>query len=349
MERNLTDKLNFSRRTMLKTTGAATLGVTLPSLAAPAAAASAADFPSRPVDILIGASPGGGTDRSARLIGPAWAKALGDKELVKYTTMKGAGGTIAMIHMLRSKPDGHTLQYFPITHVAWLFELNRVKGFKFDDIAWIGAMFSDPNVLLVKKDAKWNTIREFIDEARDSKFPFTVSVSTPMSAAHAATVLLREKTGANLKAVAFGGGSGARNAVAGGHVSACLAPYWSALHVFDLVKAIGIFQPKNPAPDLWTPVPVNDVMDVELPNLEEPYAMYCSAKVKQDNPEVYEKLVSTWQTATQSETFKQAAKTQNLVPFLRRMDGEASTKFMNDYLALLADIKPAMEEDLKRM
>lgn len=338
---------NIDRRVLLRGAGALSLGLAAPGLALPARAAGA--FPSKAVEILIGTSAGGGTDRSARLIGPAWADELGGKQPVKYSIMKGASGVIAMIHMLRSKPDGHTLQYFPVTHVAWLFELNKVKGYKFDDISWIGAMFSDPNVLLVKKDAKWNSIDEFINEAKKSRFPFTVSVSTPMSAAHAATVLLRERTGANLKAVAFGGGSGARNAVAGGHVSACLAPYWSAMHVFELTKAIGIFQPKNPAPNLWNPVPVNDVLDVKMPNLEEPYAMYCAAAVKKENPARYDKLVSTWSQATKSETFLKASETQNLRPFLKEMDGDACTQFMNDYLKMLAEIKPAMEDDLKKM
>jgi putative tricarboxylic transport membrane protein len=342
-------KKTIDRRLLLRSAGACSLGLAAPWLASPARAAGANAFPSKVIEILIGASPGGGTDRSARLISPAWAAELGAKHPVKNTTMKGASGVIAMIHMLRSKADGHTLQYFPITHVAWLFELNKVKGYKFDDIAWIGAMFSDPNVLLVKKDAKWNSIDEFIKEAKKSRFPFTVSVSTPMSAAHAATVLLRERTGANLKAVAFGGGSGARNAVAGGHVTACMAPYWSALHVFELTKAIGIFQPKNPAPDLWQPVPVNDVLDVKMPNLEEPYSMYCAAAVKKENPDIYAKLVSTWGQATKSELFMKAAEKQNLTPFLKEMDGNACTKFMNDYLAMLAEIKPAMEADLQSM
>ena len=337
------------RRSLLRGAGALSLGLAAPSLVLPTSAAAANAFPSQPVEILIGSSAGGGTDRSARLIGPPWAKEMGGEQPVKFTNMKGASGVIAMIHMLRSKADGHTLQYFPVTHVAWLFELAKVKGYSFDDISWIGAMFSDPNVLLVKKDAKWNSIDEFIKEARKSRFPFTVSVSTPMSAAHAATVLLRERTGANLKAVAFGGGSGARNAVAGGHVTACLAPYWSALHVFELTKAIGIFQPKNPAPNLWTPVPVNDVLDVEMPNLEEPYAMYCATAVKKENPDRFAKMVSTWGQATKSESFMKSAKVQNLTPFLKEMDGDACTKFMNDYLAMLAEIKPAMEADLQNM
>jgi putative tricarboxylic transport membrane protein len=337
------------RRSLLRGAGALSLGIAAPSLMMPTTAAAAGAFPSQPVEVLIGSSAGGGTDRSARLIGPPWAAEMGGEQPVKFTNMKGASGVIAMIHMLRSKPDGHTLQYFPVTHVAWLFELAKVRGYNFEDISWIGAMFSDPNVLLVKKDAKWNSIDEFIKEAKKSRFPFTVSVSTPMSAAHAATVLLRERTGANLKAVAFGGGSGARNAVAGGHVTACLAPYWSALHVFELTKAIGIFQPKNPAPNLWTPVPVNDVLDVKMPNLEEPYAMYCATAVKKENPDRFAKMVSTWGQATKSESFMKSAKVQNLTPFLKEMDGDACTKFMNDYLAMLAEIKPAMEADLQSM
>ena len=108
-------KKTIDRRLLLRSAGACSLGLAAPWLASPARAAGANAFPSKTIEILIGASPGGGTDRSARLISPAWAAELGAKHPVKNTTMKGASGVIAMIHMLRSKADGHTLQYFPIT------------------------------------------------------------------------------------------------------------------------------------------------------------------------------------------------------------------------------------------
>jgi len=345
--KNMTQDATISRRSVLA--GAA---VTAAAVAAPGRAlaqGAGADFPSKPVEILIGVAPGGGTDRSARLIGPAWSEAMGGRQPVTYTSMPGASGVIALRHMLGTRPDGHTLMYFPIPHIAWEFTLNKVRGYRYQDITWLGALFSDPNVLLVKKDARWNRIDEFIEESKKSTRPFTISVSTPMSAAHATTVLLRERTGAKLKAVPFGGGGPARNAVAGGHVDGCIAPYWSAINALSLTKAIGIFQDRNPAPDLWQPVPVNQVLSVRMPHLEEPYAMYCATAVKQQNPAVYQRLVTTLATATKSASFRTVAEREKLVPFLVDMDGAACDKFMSDYIKLIESIRPAMERDLRDM
>lgn len=335
---------NFSRRQFL----AGAMGIAASAAVAPRYAFAAA-FPSKPVEILLGVGPGGGTDLAARMIGPHWAKTLGGVEPVTFTQIPGASGLLALNHLLKGKPDGHMAMFYPIPHIATSFELDKVPGKTNDDVAWLGAMFNDPNVLLVKKDARWNSIAEFIAEARKSDRPLTVSGSTPMSNAHFSTVVLRELTGANLKFVPFGGGSDARNAVAGGHVDACLAPYWSAIGVLELTKAIGIFQDENPAPNLWQPEPANSVLDVKIPNLSEPYAMFVSSGVRDENPEVFEKLVTSYGAAVASPEFRAAAEKDNLTPFLVDWDADRCSEFVAEYVALVKQYLPAMEKDLKDM
>lgn len=311
--------------------------------------ARAAGFPAKPVEILLGVGPGGGTDLAARMIGPHWEKMLGGTQPVTYTQMPGASGLIALNHLLKGSPDGHKAMFYPIPHIATSFLLDKVPGKTNDDVAWLGAMFSDPNVLLVKKDARWNTIADFIEEARKSPRAFTVSGSAPMSNAHFSTVVLRELTGANLKFVAFGGGSDARNAVAGGHVDACLAPYWSAIGVLEMTKAIGIFQDKNPAPNLWQPVPANSVLDVKIPNLEEPYAMFIAGAVRSEEPEIFSQLVKSYNAAVASPEFRAVAEKDNLTPFLVNWDAARCEQFVADYVSLVKQYLPAMERDLKEM
>jgi tripartite-type tricarboxylate transporter receptor subunit TctC len=333
-----------SRRLFLG--GSAALGA---ALLAPAGRAAAASFPSKPVEILLGVGPGGGTDLAARMIGPHWQRALGGSQPVTYVQMPGASGLLALNHLLKGKPDGHMAMFYPIPHIATSFELNKVPGKTNADVAWLGAMFNDPNVLLVKKDARWTSIADFIAEARTSSRPFTISGSTPMSNAHFSTVVLRELTGANLKFVPFGSGADARNAVAGGHVDACLAPYWSAIGVLEMTKAIGIFQDKNPAPNLWQPVPVNEVLDVKIPNLSEPYAMFVSSAVREKNPDVFAQLVSSYGQAVASPEFRAAADKDNLTPFLVDWDADRCSAFVTEYVALVKQYLPAMEKDLKDM
>jgi tripartite-type tricarboxylate transporter receptor subunit TctC len=296
------------------------------------------------LEIIIGFAPGGGTDRSVRVITPAWAEAMGLTSPVQYTYAPGAGTVIATRQMLAARKDASVVNAIPIPYTAWTIELGE-GGYTLDDVTWIGSYFDDPNVLLVPKNSKYESIDQFIEDARQTEK--TVAVSAPMSASHAATVVLREATGAKLKIVPFNGGSESRNAVAGGHVDSCMAPYWSATHVLDLTKAIGIFADENPAPNLWQPVPVNQVLGVQLPALTEPYAMQIATEAATNNPEIYQSMVTALKQAANSpKTREAAAANQSLDLFLKYRDPENCSQFVRSYLDLLAQYRGAMQADL---
>jgi tripartite-type tricarboxylate transporter receptor subunit TctC len=340
--------IKMTRRRLLKLSGLATGTLVLPGFVSDSFAQKDT-FPRKQMEALIGFSPGGGTDRSARVLTPSWEKGLGTNRPFKYTYAPGAASLIALRRMMEDpRPDGHVVHFTPIPHTAWIFVLEK-PGFALEDIGWIGSYFSDPDVLLVQKKAKWDRIDQFIEDARKAKEPFTVSVSSPMSAAHAATVVLRELSGAKLKVVPFKGGSESRNAVAGGHVTACMAPYWSAIHVLELTKAIGIFADSNPAPNLWQPVPANQVLDFKMPDLYEPYAVQVHGAVRTKYPDRYKKLVTSMKEAYESKEFRALADKQDFTPFLKYMSPEECVQFIKDYLNMLAKFKPAMERDTKEM
>lgn len=340
---------SMNRRNFLKISGT-TVGGMMLSGSLPSAWGAASDrFPSKQMQVLCPMNPGGGTDQSLRVVAPTWEKVLKVDKPFNIIYAPGAGGLIATRKMVREpKPDGHMLNFLPMPYLAWMFELGKAD-FPLSDVANIGNYMTDIDVLLVKKDAKWDRIDQFINDARGAKEPLTVAVSGPFSATHAATVVLRELSGANLKAISFNGGSQSRNAVAGGHTHACMAPYWSALHVFELTKAIGIFYSHNPAPNLWKPVPANDVLDFKIPDLIEPYPVYIHSQVKAKYPKRYEKLVDTLRQTVESDDFKQRAKSLDLTPFVQYLTPEQGDKAMNDYIQMLRKFKPAMEKDHKEM
>src|SRR5688500_18446187 len=67
----------------------------------------AQEFPSKPVRLVVGSTPGGGTDISARLIAPLMAEHLGQQIIVE--NRPGATTTIGVNHVVRSAPDGYTM------------------------------------------------------------------------------------------------------------------------------------------------------------------------------------------------------------------------------------------------
>lgn len=308
---------------------------------------AAAEYPLSRIEALIPFSPGGGTDRSVRVVSPTWGAILGSGDF-RLNHMPGAGSLIAQNGLAAGPHDGSKLLFSPAPHVAWLDELQSDR-FSAEQVAWIGSYFQDPNVLLVPNDAPYANVEEFLDAAANSDQPFTASVSSPMSAAHAATVILRERAGINIRVVPFDGGSAARNAVAGGHVDCCMAPYWSALHVQELTRALCIFWPEDPTTGLWDAPPASEVLPFDMPNLHEPYGVLVSAEARDNHPDRFEMLKSTFMEVFDAESFQTAAAQQNLTPFVNAWDGAQCEAFIAEYLAVLASIRGSMEQDVREM
>lgn len=330
---------NLTRRQLLAASSAAAAFGMLGPRAAMAASLSR-------METIIGFAPGGGTDRGARIIATPWAERLGITRPVQFTYAPGAGTVISTRQLLSGRTDGTLVQFIPMPYTAWTIELEQ-GGYTRDQFAWVGGYFDDPEILLVPKDSKYNSIEEFIDDAR--KEEKTVAVSAPLSASHAAAVVLRKETGAKLKIVPFsGGGAESRNAVAGGHVDSCMAPFWSAANVVELTKGIGVFADKNPAPSLW-PAPVaNEALNMQLPHLIEPYAIQVSAQTREKNPEIFEAMVKALQETVESDAKvkETAAMNQNFDLFLKHRSPESCDKFFTDYLDLLATYRDDLKKDL---
>ncbi|MCE8030444.1 tripartite tricarboxylate transporter substrate binding protein [Billgrantia desiderata] len=341
------DDINTSRRRFLQGSVAAAAGVAFGGslLTKPV---FANEFPRGRIEVLVPFSPGGGTDRSVRLVTPAWQETLGMSEPFRLNHQPGAGTLIAQNALRNATHDGHTVLFTPAPHVAWLSVL-QADAFSLDQVAWLGSYFQDPNVLLVPNDSPYQTAQELVDDARESGRTLTASVSSPMSAAHAATVVFREHAGIDIRVVPFDGGAEARNAVAGGHVDLCLAPYWSASNVLELTRALCIFADSDPSTGMWDAPPANDVLDFEMPHLQEPYGALVSTQVKQDHPEVFERLANSFVAALETETFRKAAEEQDIHFFAEVWGPERMNQFIEEYIALLDEYRPAMERDLDEM
>ena len=336
---------HLTRRRFLRNSVVA--GAAASPLMGAAGRAFAQGFPSDQMTAIIPFSPGGGTDRSVRLVTPTWAEILGTDEFL-LDHKPGAGSLIAQNQLQSAAHDAHTVLFTPAPHSAWLSELEADR-FQLDQVAWVGSYFQDPNVLLVPRDAPYDTIEEFLDAAANADEPFTSSVSSPLSAAHAATVVLRERAGVPLRVVPFDGGSAARNAVAGGHVDCCMAPYWSASNVFELTKALAIFWPEDPTEDLWNAPSADDALPFDMPYLSEPYCAQISAESAANHPERYQTLIETFEETLQSPAFLEAAAAQNLAPFAGFMSPAECQGWVDDYLALLSEYRASMEADLEQM
>jgi tripartite-type tricarboxylate transporter receptor subunit TctC len=97
---------------------------------ASAVAAALDDYPTRPIRILVGFSPGGGTDTYARILAPRLAARVGQQVIIDNRA--GAGGNIAAQAVAKAPPDGYTLLFISPSHVI---NPSLQKSLPFDPVA----------------------------------------------------------------------------------------------------------------------------------------------------------------------------------------------------------------------
>ncbi|WP_028602423.1 Bug family tripartite tricarboxylate transporter substrate binding protein [Ottowia thiooxydans] len=128
--------------------------------------AKAADYPTRPVRIVVGFTPGGSGDAVARLIAQSFSTIMGQSFIVENRA--GANGNLATDMVRRAEPDGYTLFYTSIGHAT---NPSLYKDARYDpvkDFTPIGQVLSAPNVLVVPANSPFKTVQDLINFAKEN-------------------------------------------------------------------------------------------------------------------------------------------------------------------------------------
>jgi len=155
-------------------------------LAAQAARVSAADYPMRPVTIIVPFAPGGYTDLLARLVAQKLSERLGNSFVVE--NRPGGGTVVAAVAVSRAAPDGYTLLMVPNGTIATNPTL--YKSLPYDplkDFMPVSLVASGPLVLLVNPEVPANTVPELIKIAKEK--PESLNYGSPSGGANIAVFM----------------------------------------------------------------------------------------------------------------------------------------------------------------
>jgi tripartite-type tricarboxylate transporter receptor subunit TctC len=186
-----------------------------------------AEFPERPISLLVSFAAGGSADVSLRALAVGAEKALGQPLVIENRA--GAGGTLALAHVANAKPDGYTICQAGNAGIIRAPHLQKVpykplKSFT-SIMAYCGAHNSG---LCVKTDAPWKTMKELIDYAKKNPGKIKYGTSGTATAMHMAMLYLAVKEGINWVHVPYPGGAPAIVALLGGHIQAVsVGPEWA--------------------------------------------------------------------------------------------------------------------------
>ncbi len=186
--------------------------------ALPLGATAQADFPVKPITMIVGYAAGGTTDVLARALAHEASKALGQQIIVVNRT--GASGTIAAAAVASSEPDGYTIGLTPSTTftAAHLFQGSRADLIESTrPLVTVGRMRVG---LIVKADSPLRSLTDFIAEARRN--PGKVSIGTPGAGTKLSLILrlVAAQDALDITLVPFQGDAPVATALLGGHVSA---------------------------------------------------------------------------------------------------------------------------------
>ena len=205
----------------------------------------AQSWPTQPIKLIVGYTPGTGIDIIARSVGQKLSDRLGQPVIVENKA--GASGNIGSELVARAKPDGHTLLVAPGTFVM---VPSLYKSLPFDtvkDFTPISLSAWGQLMLCVPASAGIDSVAQLVKIAKDSPGKLNYAspgIGTPH---HLAMELFKNVTGASITHVPYKGTAGAITDLLGGQVTAMFVPIHVALpHVKSgKLKALAIGSPRR--------------------------------------------------------------------------------------------------------
>jgi tripartite-type tricarboxylate transporter receptor subunit TctC len=163
-----------------------------------------ADYPNKPIKLIVAFPPGGTSDVMARMVAEPLAKVLGQPVLIE--NVGGAGGVVGTERASRAAPDGYTIIQTGVGQNAVAHGLDpALKYNSKTDFIHISQIHHGPNVLVVNTERPFKTLKELVDFAK--KNPGKVDYGfTHAASGHMAMELFKQTAGIYMTGIPYRGG-----------------------------------------------------------------------------------------------------------------------------------------------
>lgn len=294
---------------------------------------AAGDFPSKPIQVIIGWSAGGSEDMRARALAPKLQEVLGQPVVI--VNKPGGSGSLGLTFTAKSKPDGYTISSCSTSPVLFLPHLQKIEFDPVADFTYIAGTAIQPYTIGVRSDAPWKTFDELLDHVK--KNPGKIKYGSP-GLGHYCQIymeLLAKSRGLNWVHVPFKGDQPAITALLGGHIpvsanSSAIIPHHKAGKVRMLALVAESRMPMFP----------------QIPVLKEygyKFDLRANEVLGFSGPkgipaDVVKKLENAFRLAVQSPEYKK---------IMEQLDNEGNFRDSQTFTKLVKDLYPRVGEMIK--
>ena len=276
---------------------------------AAAVPACAAGYPDKPIKMLVGFLPGGGTDVTARLLATRLSEKLGQSVIVE--NRPGAGGMIATAAVARSAPDGYTMLMASAADAAQHLMHKDLSYDLLKDFAPVSLVVTVPFALAIKPTLPVENVAQLVELARAHPGELRYASSGMGSAAHLSNELFNTMAKARIVHIPYKGVAEGVTAVASNQIDMVFASFPSvmSLAAAKKVKLLAVSTPYRTAvmPELPT------VAESGLPGYAR-YGWYGVVMPKNVPPEVVDRMNAAIVAVVSAPDVKQAFIKQGLEP-----------------------------------
>jgi tripartite-type tricarboxylate transporter receptor subunit TctC len=214
----------------------APLGVALAVLSS--APVHAADWPQRPIRLLVGFAAGGGVDQLARGLGENLSRSLGQPVVID--NRPGAGTTIAATALSRAPADGYTLMLMSSTNTIAPALYKSLPYDAIKDFRMVSMIASGPIILAVPPDSPIRTVADLIAESRAKPGGVNYGAGGIATSMHLAALLLEQQLGVPMTHIVYKGGAETTTALLGQQIDLMLVSPPTFAPVAARSRAIGV-------------------------------------------------------------------------------------------------------------
>jgi tripartite-type tricarboxylate transporter receptor subunit TctC len=209
--------------------------------------AAAQQYPERPLTIVAAYPAGGMVDVVARPLAEGMKKKY--PKGVAVLNRPGGGGSVGMAEVAQAKPDGYTVILAPVSTLVIHPQLNELPYKTPDDYEPVINTIAFYPLLVVREDAPWKTVREFVGAAKANPGKLRVGSPGEGTASHLSLEQLMATANVKMTHVPFSGWGESSPALLGGHVDAVVAQPGEVRPLVDgkKLRTLVVFQDKRHA------------------------------------------------------------------------------------------------------